>query len=244
MGSEDLFKKQKYNRKNKGKKLEKQLKESILIVCEGEKTEPNYFKSFPNSGIKIEIIGEGRNTNSLVNAGIKHWKALSEEGFYYENMYIVMDRDSFTIENYNKAFQTIINFENEINKKKKYKRKLSSKFKAEVIYSNEAFELWYLLHYDYHDTAINRRDYEGLLTKKLNKPYKKNDYNIYSILKNISDKNKGLQFAINNSIKLRRKNTPQENPSTNVDILVKELICKYCESKKVKCENKDYFYYP
>ncbi len=244
MGSDDLFKKRKIRKNKNSAKQKKELISSILIVCEGEKTEPNYFKSFPKSGVEVKIIGEGKNTNSLVNAAIEHWEILAEDDYYYENMYIVMDRDSFKTENYNKSFKIVENFIKKVNRKKKYKHKLSSDFKASIIYTNEAFELWYLLHYDYYHSAIARDKYKELLDKKMNIDYEKKSNNIYNILKNITDKNKGLQFAINNAVKLRKKNKPQTNPSTNVDILVKELICRYFKLKKTECKNKNDFHYP
>jgi hypothetical protein len=42
----------------------------FLIVCEGEKTEPNYFRTFPENPEvydAIDIYGTGYNTVSLVN---------------------------------------------------------------------------------------------------------------------------------------------------------------------------------
>jgi len=44
----------------------------FLIVCEGEKTEPNYFRKFPvdTKVIKLDIQGEGKNTKSLVEKAI------------------------------------------------------------------------------------------------------------------------------------------------------------------------------
>ena len=50
-----------YNRKDKSRRW-------FLIVCEGEKTEPNYFRSFPvnKNLIRLDIKGEGKNTKSLV----------------------------------------------------------------------------------------------------------------------------------------------------------------------------------
>ena len=64
MGTDNLFHKRKI-------KLERKLnsrsaKQRILIVCEGKKTEPNYFKSFPITSVKVEIFGDGFNTKSLV----------------------------------------------------------------------------------------------------------------------------------------------------------------------------------
>ncbi len=55
-----------YNRKVKTRRW-------FLIVCEGEKTEPNYFRSFPvdTKVIKLDIKGEGKNTKSLVEKAIE-----------------------------------------------------------------------------------------------------------------------------------------------------------------------------
>jgi len=46
MGSDDLFRKRKAALERKVREREQR---RILIVCEGEKTEPNYFKSFPEN---------------------------------------------------------------------------------------------------------------------------------------------------------------------------------------------------
>lgn len=43
-----------------------QEKPTILIVCEGENTEPSYFSQFRLSTATIKSIGEGYNTISLV----------------------------------------------------------------------------------------------------------------------------------------------------------------------------------
>ena len=47
----------------------------FLIVCEGEKTEPNYFKKFPENPEvydKIDIHGIGYNTISLIKEAIRN----------------------------------------------------------------------------------------------------------------------------------------------------------------------------
>lgn len=45
-------------------------RERILIVCEGAKTEPNYFRAIqeklPPRVVEVEIAGEGHNTLRLV----------------------------------------------------------------------------------------------------------------------------------------------------------------------------------
>jgi len=53
----------------------------ILIVCEGEKTEPNYFKAFPANPVVydgVDIKGIGNNTVFVVNEAV---------GFTKENIY-------------------------------------------------------------------------------------------------------------------------------------------------------------
>ena len=59
----------------------------ILIVCEGEKTEPNYFRSFqealPKGVVELEIMGTGDNTLNVVNKAIELWYLLHFE--FYQN---------------------------------------------------------------------------------------------------------------------------------------------------------------
>lgn len=65
----------------------------FLIVCEGEKTEPNYFRSFAvdTKVIKLDIKGEGKNTKSLVEKAIE----LKNDSEYDESdrFWCVFDRD-------------------------------------------------------------------------------------------------------------------------------------------------------
>jgi len=46
-------------------------KPSILIVCEGQNTEPSYFNQFRISSAIVKFVGEGYNTISLVNRAIQ-----------------------------------------------------------------------------------------------------------------------------------------------------------------------------
>jgi hypothetical protein len=66
MGSDELFKKRKaaLTRVQNTRKLRR-----ILIVCEGEKTESNYFKAFPGNPEvydRLDVQGTGYNTTSLI----------------------------------------------------------------------------------------------------------------------------------------------------------------------------------
>jgi len=200
--------------------------DSILIVCEGEQTEPNYFKSFLTTGVKIKIIGKGKNTLTLVEDAVSEWKSCAEEGIFFEKLWCVFDKDDFPPEHYNHAFKTVKTEEKKLNEQ--YSKKTDRNISIKIAYSNQAFELWYLLHYDYHTSGIHRRRYGSMLTTRLKKKYKKNDLNIYDDLLILSEKTKnrqGQKFAIKNAQKLRKGNRDihNVNPSTSVDLLVLEL---------------------
>jgi len=228
MGSEDIFWFKKKGKLEREKKLIKEYSDSLLIVCEGGQTEPNYFKSFQTSGVKIKIIGKGKNTTSLVNDAIKEWKKSATEGIFFERLWCVFDRDDFPQEYYNQAFESVITEEERLNHR--YRSKTGRNISIKIAYSNEAFELWFLLHFDYHTTGYKRHQYKKLLSKRLNKKYKKNDPNIYNDLLILAQKTNNIQgqnFALKNALKLRKRNKINNshniNPSTSVDQLVIEL---------------------
>ncbi|MDJ0775880.1 MAG: RloB family protein [Mastigocoleus sp. MO_167.B18] len=121
----------------------------------------------------------------------------------YGQVWCVFDRDSWS-----KA-----NFKNAIENAK------AEGFK--VAYSNEAFELWYILHFEFLNTGISRSKYLQKLNSLLAEKYQKNSETIYE---EIFEKQ---PTAIKNAEKLLKEYNPQnpekDNPSTTVHLLVKEL---------------------
>ena len=79
----------------------KPLRKNFLIVCEGEKTEPNYFKKFRVPKEVFDVVGVGANTESLVKKAIELKKKASTS---YDDVWCVFDRDSFPAKNFNNAF--------------------------------------------------------------------------------------------------------------------------------------------
>jgi hypothetical protein len=49
----------------------KVIKQSFLIICEGENTEPDYFNEFKLGSAQVEAVGEGMNTISLVRRAVQ-----------------------------------------------------------------------------------------------------------------------------------------------------------------------------
>jgi hypothetical protein len=69
MGNRDLpQRQQRILDKRKGRNIERfnnnqrPIKQTFLIVCEGENTEPDYFNEFKLSSARVESVGEGINT--------------------------------------------------------------------------------------------------------------------------------------------------------------------------------------
>ncbi len=128
-------------------------KPTILIVCEGENTEPSYFRQFKLATATIRPIGEGYNTISLVKRAI----ALSKENTY-DQVWCVFDADPkpsnpSQAKNFNDAI------------------KLAAKNNFGIAYSNQAFEYWLILHLnDHQGGGMNRSDYNNKINKLL-KPF-------------------------------------------------------------------------
>ena len=207
MGSDDLFKKRKLAAQ-KALRRKTDLRagyENILIVCEGEKTEPNYFCAFSVKTANLEVYGEGLNTKSLIRFADKRVKEAERKSEYYDQVWCVFDKDSFSDEKFNTAIQMA--------EAKRYK----------VAYSNEAFELWYVLHFEYLNADLPRERYYSILDEKLGFKYEKNNPDMYSILLSRQ------KTAIRNAETLLNQYNPDtapsdKKPSTTVHILVLELI--------------------
>jgi hypothetical protein len=136
----------------------------FFIVCEGEKTEPNYFKSFPVNIklIRLNIKGDGKDRKSLVQQAIELKNEKSDER---DRVWCVSDRDKNpTNPNDSQNFNSALT--------------LARNNGIDVAYSNDAFELWYLLQFHFYNTGISRQDYQNMLTNLLGHEYKKNSETI------------------------------------------------------------------
>jgi hypothetical protein len=186
----------------------------ILIVCEGEKTEPNYFKAFQANGelITVEVRGLGMNTDSLVEHAIELKRAAELSKEPYSVVWCVFDRDSFQSNQFNGAIQ------------------LAKNKQIKTAYSNQAFEIWYILHFSYHQAAWERDKYKSKLTELLGSEYQKNDREMYVKLKDRQ------QAAIANAKRLLenyglKHNPESDNPCTKVHELV-EFLNQYLEDEE------------
>ena len=149
MGTDDLFKKRRAERQKRKHEFKSVNTNSFLIVTEGEKTEPLYFKGLQkkinekvNGRIDIvespviDIFGQGCSTSRLIEATEE---IVKDSKVFYQNIWVVFDKDDF------KDFDEAIR----LGKEKGYK----------IAWSNQSFEYWLYLHFNYADTALHRDDW-------------------------------------------------------------------------------------
>jgi len=201
-----------FNRKENTRKENK----IIYIFAGGERTEPIYFQSkkkeleeeIRRKGVRIEIKGSSHNTLSLVDFAINYINNKKID-LALDDCWVVFDKDDFDKD-----------FDNAINKAKSKGLK--------VAYSNESFELWFLLHFSFMNSAIGREAYNNKLTENLkkltgDKKYKyKKTTDMYPLIRDKEPK------AIKNASTLIKQYDGEtsfikKNPSTTVHLLVESL---------------------
>ena len=213
MGTDNLFHKRK-ERKTASLRRRKAMKapyDVVLIVCEGEKTEPNYFtelkKAFRLSNANVRICGRGSDPLSVVNFAIKTFRQEPE----FDRVYCVFDRDRHTT--YHAALDKV------------KRTRLGKGSKIFAIPSVPCFEFWLLLHFSYTTRPFDAPAGNSIcdrVIKELEKylpAYQKGDQDIFN---RIQDK---LENAIANARRVEEfhKTSGADNPSTRVYFLVEYL---------------------
>ncbi len=132
-------------------------KRRFFIACEGEKTEPQYLSSFAVPGVvEVRVVGDGYNTTSLVTWAEKKLGELERGGESFDEVWVVFDRDDFLPEAFNRAVE-------EVRRRDQSREADAPSWSA--AWSNEAFELWYLLHFQ--SLPMDARMDRVVVTEKL-----------------------------------------------------------------------------
>ncbi|OFW00184.1 MAG: hypothetical protein A3G20_04435 [Acidobacteria bacterium RIFCSPLOWO2_12_FULL_59_11] len=183
----------------------------VLIVCEGEKTEPGYFDGLKRahrlSSANIKIVsGEGSDPVSIV----KHARReLEQDG--YDRAFCVFDRDGHV--NYQEALDLVAN------------SAPGRKGRLAAITSVPCFEIWVLLHFVYSAAPFSASGGRSACDNVVRAirghmpGYQKALANLYEQLQPRVDN------AVTNGNRLAQHNldTRSENPATKVHELVKYL---------------------
>lgn len=182
------------------------IKQSFLIVCEGECTEPEYFNAFRLTTASVRTVGQAMNTLSLVHKAISIKEADKLKRKRYDQCWVVFDKDDFPAKDFNQAIQLAE----------------SSGFK--VAYSNQSFEFWFLLHFNLYRGRIHRTAYADMLSRLLGVEYCKKE----GFASDLYNRLLSRQFqAIKNAevvlSEISAGNPAAEESSTTVHRLVSEL---------------------
>ena len=140
MGSEDLFHKRKarHTQAMERKKAKRAPYDRVLIVCEGEKSEPHYLTELRDyyglNTANIEVDGDcGSSPMSVFNHAKQRYEDLLHKGDNYDRVYCVIDKDKHP--DYQQALEAIAN--------------ANPKGCFYAINSVPCFEYWVLLHFIY-----------------------------------------------------------------------------------------------
>lgn len=202
-----------------------QIDKPIFIFCGAEQTEPNYFNKFKENiesnaiyknVVKLKVIEEPLDTIRILDKAIEFIKA---NNITKGEVWCVFDKDDFPTQDFNNA----INKAAAINKS-------TDDVKYFVAWSNECFELWFLLHFCYYSSNNGRKDYidkiNDYFIKAKKGKYEKNRQDIFDILLEIGNLKEAIKNA-NKLLSLHQNKTPADSvPATNVHKLV-ELLTKY-----------------
>jgi hypothetical protein len=129
-------------------------RDSFLIICEGENTEPIYFRSFRLSSARVKTLSYPNKGNAMnfINSAILY-KNIRKDDF--DHYWVVFDKDANTNANFNSAIN------------------LAKLQGFNVAYSIQSFEFWFILHFHYHLGSMPRNTFKTRLDRHLPFPYAK-----------------------------------------------------------------------
>ncbi|MCY7294609.1 RloB family protein [Alteromonas sp. a30] len=214
MGTDNLHHKRKARTANKQKRRDAQRSpyDRVLIVCEGEKTEPNYFKElircYGINSANVEVAdSRGSSPKNVLESAEKLAKRASKEGNPYDRIYCVFDKDSHA------SYSATV-------------EKLTNKQHFYACTSVPCFEYWLLLHFEYTTTPYHASGNRSICTQVIKKlkshipNYEKGNKKIFDDLET------KLGTAIENAKKAlsAANDIGEDNPTTHAHELVEYLI--------------------
>lgn len=204
-----------------------------LILCEGAKTEPNYFNGlirYLNENghhICAKVEGVGKNTESLVTSVEEYFgfvdKEMASMRIPYSNIIFAFDKDDFGPGQFNSAVRMAQKTGGGISQ-------------VVTAWSNECFELWLCLHFELIQSAWTREQYFDKLTEIFRRSGvigKRENYKdtvstsprlFEYLLKSGGDVGKAVRHAESLARDLDSRNSPAKcNPATMMHEAVKAL---------------------
>lgn len=197
-------------------------KEKIYIFCEGQQTEPLYFKGFADAIksnavyknlVHVEVEGVGAETLRVINSAEEYVKSHQLKD---ANIWCVYDKDSFPNQNFNAVSE---------------RAAVLNEQQGDVVYhvawSNQCIEYWFILHFEFYHSNNDRKDYRKFLHKKFEKlgwkKYEKNNVELFEIMTNKGNPKCAIKWAKKRIQDCAGQTESSSAPATKVHLLVQEL---------------------
>lgn len=201
--------------KLKRRELKNRLYDRMLIVCEGAKTEVNYFqairreKRIPSADIKIIHSSTGTEPLQIVDCAEETFKKNKS----FDCIFVVFDRDSH------------LTYKNALSKAKALDKKLTNdqgkKVRFYAVPSVPNFEFWLLLHFQNVSAFMTREKVYAELKKPACYPtYEKNSLTVFL------DTKARTALAVQRAKSLRELYNAHSgtDPYTDADILTGKML--------------------
>lgn len=193
------------------------------IFCEGEETEPKYFRGFKRliednpiykDMVLIEIEPCAAETMRVIGMAEKY---VAKNQIDKGQIWCVYDKDSFPTGDFN----GVVNRANQLNQQ-------NPNLQYHCAWSNECIEFWFLLHFAYYTANNHRTEYISFLNDKFKElglgKYQKNMEDIFDILLEHGNPKLAIRYA-KRIIEAGKGESPAEiAPGTKVYELVEELV--------------------
>ncbi|RKZ53031.1 MAG: RloB domain-containing protein [Candidatus Parabeggiatoa sp. nov. 3] len=138
------------------RKSQREPKFKIVVVCEGEKTEPKYLNDFTqdhnNPLVEIKVVPKGGVPVTLVKKAVKFKKELEREARRSQN-------------SFDEHFQVWGLFDVDEHPNIPQAKDMARSNGVKLSIANPCFELWGLLHIRNYDAPIHRHDLQRILEK-------------------------------------------------------------------------------
>ena len=189
---------------------QRKFNKTIFILCQGEVTEVQYFKCVSEQIRFIKkvalTIKSYHNSNALqfIKYAIRNYK---DDIISYDEFWVVFDKDETSNDDFNKAVN------------------LAKKCKLKVAYSNQAFEVWLIHHFQEFYSGLDRNNYKATLNKLLKFDYGKEEKTARRVAATLFPKIEDAIKNSENSYNKIDKTTPaNEESSTTVFKLAKSIL--------------------
>lgn len=185
----------------------------IVIICEGEVTEPRYFKDFArhckNQLVDVEIIKKGGAVRKLVGAVKEKQEELTRIAKKSDDSFDKLFRvwGVPDVDNHPKLLEA---------------KNLTKEHNLNIALSNPCFEIWALLHFHEQDAPLDRKDAQKKLAKEM--PTYCHDNNPVFDFSMLQQKyNDAVRNATRGLRKRQVEGIEAGNPSTNVFELTEDI---------------------